>query len=175
MIKVIFVAALLTSCSGIRMERPEPEVYEALKSEKLFGLWENSQTKLNIRCTGRVEFLEMRNGKEFNKDEGSKVSKVDPQNSQLTFSGLFGSNTYHYRQIDEDTLVFLVGERAGWMEGMKVAASYMTIIPQDNEQRLKRKEAYDCDNEPQTLGEVFGDIGDKLKKGEFEVVEPKKP
>lgn len=166
---------ILTSCSGIRMERPEPEVYEGLKQEKLFGIWTNSRTRLEIACTGRVKFVEKRNGEVFNQDDGGKVSKIDGENTQFIVSGLFGSNKYHYNLKDEDTLEFLVGKRADWMETAKVAASWMTIVSPDEKLTLKRQDKVDCDKEPVTLGEVFKDMGQKLKGGEFEVVEPKKP
>lgn len=168
----LFFSFFITSCSGIRMERPEPKVYETLKSEKLFGIWESSNSRLKIACTGRVEFLETREGQEFNKDEGGKVSEIYPDKSQFVVSSIFGSSKYHYQHLDEVTLELLVGERPSWMEGLKVADSYMTMIPQEEKLRLKRKTPYDCDSEPVTLNEVFKDMSDKLKKGEFEVVNP---
>lgn len=156
------------------MERPEPEVYDALKSEKLFGLWQNSRASLNIACSGRVTFVETRNGEVFNKDEGGKVSKLKVDDKEIIVSGLFGDSRYHYEKLDGETLEFLVGKSSGWMEHAKLVASMATLqIPdRDYKLTLKRRETVDCDSQPQTLNEVFKDMSDKLKKGEFEVVEP---
>jgi len=156
----------------IRMKRPEPELYEALKKEKLFGLWENSLVSLKIACTGSVLFTEYRNAKVFNKDEGGDISSLDIDNSTFIVSGLFGKNLYHYRFLDENRLEFLVGKRAEWLETAKFWASGQTMFTPDRKAILTRSKPVDCDKEPQSLGEVFKDMDKQLKAGNFEVSEP---
>jgi len=149
------------------MKRPEPELYDGLKAEDLFGEWKNSETTLNIACTGSFDFVEKRYGHVFNKDIGSDISNLNKTKKEIIVSTPFGKNTYYYHIKSVGELEFLVGKRSSFIEASKNAALWFTWVEPDLRINLTRVKKIDCDKAPHTFSEVMDDMGEKLKNGEF--------
>lgn len=163
----IFFFLFIVSCSSLKMKRPEPVLYNSLKEMALFGVWENSNTKLSINCTGSFEYVEMRDGKEFNKDSGGDISALDKVKKEITVSSIFGDSLYSYHVIDENKISIKAGKRAGVVGGLISVANWITFVPDNRDQYLIRKKKFNCDEAPKDLSDVLNQMSDQLQKGKF--------
>ena len=148
------------------MKRPKTELHEAIKSQELYGKWENANTILHIDCTGSFTYIEKRYGEVFNKDTGGDIVKLNVDKKELISKTIFGENQYYYNPLKEGEIQFLVGKRAPLIAELKDASTWYTMVDADLVQTLKQTQKPNCDNAPYTLSEVFDDIGKKLQNGE---------
>lgn len=155
------------------MRKPAPDLYQKLKSEDLFGHWRSSAGRLHLNCTGSVEFIERREGEEYNNDTGGHVAELDSEHKNFIVSNVFGKSTYHYERPSEESIEIIVGKRPGWVEGaMKVATLGSTHSSEKRKLLFYRVQKLDCDHAPTTMGEVFKKASKDLKDGNYEVSHP---